>query len=59
MHLVPRETLPEPNSQGEKHDRTTSGHWLWSSNTSSPNPQLESDDTSEQGSVTDSQPENL
>lgn len=20
MHLVPRETLPEPNSQGEKHD---------------------------------------
>lgn len=25
MHLVPRETLPEPNSQGENYDRTTSG----------------------------------
>lgn len=25
MHLVPRETLPEPNSQGEKHDHTISG----------------------------------
>jgi len=37
MHLVPRETLPEPNSQGEKKssDRTTSGHWLWLSDTSS------------------------
>lgn len=26
MHLVPRETLPEPNSQGEKHDCTMSGN---------------------------------
>lgn len=40
MHLVPRETLPEPNSQGEKNcDRTTSGHWLWPSNTSPSSPQ--------------------
>jgi len=29
MHLVPRETLPEPNSQGEKFDELTIiGHWL-------------------------------
>lgn len=25
MHLVPRETLPEPNSQGENYDQTVSG----------------------------------
>lgn len=37
MHLVPRETLPEPNSQGEKHSRTNSGHWLWFSGPSSSN----------------------
>jgi len=29
MHLVPRETLPEPNSQGETYDELMIfGHWL-------------------------------
>lgn len=31
MHLVPRETLPEPNSQGESHGYTMSSNYLWSS----------------------------
>lgn len=59
MHLVPRETLPEPNSQGEKNiDRTISGHWFWSSNTSSSNPQSEPENSSETDPVVDSQPQN-
>lgn len=57
MHLVPRETLPEPNSQGEKNrDRTISGHWFWPSNTSSSNQQPESENSSIQDPVVDSQP---
>lgn len=29
MHLVPRETLPEPNSQGETYNKLMIfGHWL-------------------------------
>lgn len=56
MHLVPRETLPEPNSQGETHvERTNSGHWLWSPNnttTYSSNPQSSSENST-------GQPQNL
>lgn len=51
MHLVPRETLPEPNSQGEIYnERTISGHWLWSPNdlTYSSSPQSTSENTSTQ-----------
>lgn len=58
MHLVPRETLPEPNSQGEKQNCTVSGHWLWSSVISSSNPHSESLNTSKQDSVPDNLPEN-
>lgn len=58
MHLVPRETLPEPNSQGEQNNRTISGHWLWSSDTSSSNPQSGSGNNSEQDSVLNSQHQN-
>lgn len=58
MHLVPRETLPEPNSQGETRDRTISGHWLWSPGISSSNPQSGSDNINEQEPVVDSQPQN-
>lgn len=58
MHLVPRETLPEPNSQGEQHGRTVSGHWLWFSRiTSSSNSQSVHDNTNDQNSLLDSHPQ--